>query len=108
MDSLPSHPQKRSVDDLYPTEDALDKRSTLFRFGKRSSLLRFGKRGSILRFGKRPSMLRYGKRGGLLRYGKRADDFAEDLDSQYPDVYLSEDDLKRAVKSFHWGREGDE
>ena len=69
---------------------------------------RFGKRGSILRFGKRPSMLRYGKRGGLLRYGKRADDFAEDLESQYPDVYLSEDDLKRAVKSFHWGREGDE
>ena len=116
-----SQPQKRSIADLppgglaYPAayagaddvdDDAMDKRSSLFRFGKRGSLFRFGKRGSLFRFGKRGSLFRFGKRGSLFRFGKRDDDVDDEWE-MYPDVYVS-DDVKRAVKSFHWGRETDE
>ncbi|KAK7492690.1 hypothetical protein BaRGS_00015995, partial [Batillaria attramentaria] len=118
-DRASSQPQKRSVGEMsevdlpYPVgyldDDDLDKRSSLFRFGKRGSLLRFGKRGSLFRFGKRSSLLRFGKRGSLFRFGKR--DGEGDLDQgweMYPDAYVSDDELKRAAKSFHWGRETEE
>jgi len=111
-----SQPQKRSVGELpqeegfpvtYADDDEgmdMDKRSSLFRFGKRGSLFRFGKRGSLFRFGKRGSLLRFGKRGSLFRFGKR-----EDGEEEYePVYYMSDDDAKRAVKSFHWGRELEE
>nr|AQS80524.1 LFRFamide-1 precursor [Charonia tritonis] len=115
-DMAASQPQKRSVglpadDEAYPAvytgDDDMDKRSSLFRFGKRGSLFRFGKRGSLFRFGKRGSLFRFGKRGSLFRFGKRADDVADELE-MYPDMYVSDDDLKRVVKSFHWGRETEE
>ena len=75
--------------------DDLDKRSSLFRFGKRSSLFRFGKRGSLFRFGKRD--------GAADLEGLAPEDV-----EVYPDVYVSDDDVKRAVKSFHWGRESED
>lgn len=115
-----SQPQKRSVGDLseaevaYPAaylaeDDDMDKRSSLLRFGKRGSLFRFGKRGSLFRFGKRGSLLRFGKRGSLFRFGKRDGDMDSEQEwEMYPDAYLSDDDLKRTVKSFHWGRETEE
>ena len=84
--------------------DDLDKRSSLFRFGKRSSLFRFGKRGSLFRFGKRGSLFRFGKRDGAADLEGLA---PEDVEV-YPDVYVSDDDVKRAVKSFHWGRESED
>ncbi|PVD36108.1 hypothetical protein C0Q70_03081 [Pomacea canaliculata] len=115
-DLAASQPQKRSVGEIpsqdisypsavMPEDDDLDKRSSLFRFGKRSSLFRFGKRGSLFRFGKRGSLFRFGKRGGsLFRFGKRDDDVDEEYE-MYPYAYLDDEDVKRAVKSFHWGRE---
>ncbi|XP_070174160.1 uncharacterized protein [Littorina saxatilis] len=120
QDSEVSHTQKRSIADLpagelsygvgYSDDDLTDKRSSLFRFGKRSSLFRFGKRGSLFRFGKRGSLFRFGKRGSLFRFGKRdgGEDMSADQWEMYPDVYVSDDDMKRAVKSFHWGRETEE
>ncbi|XP_076437081.1 uncharacterized protein LOC143276463 [Babylonia areolata] len=126
----PSHPQKRSVADLPTVEDspyqalygdrdllADDKRSSLFRFGKRGSLFRFGKRGSLFRFGKRSSLFRFGKRGSLFRFGKRDGGELEGDWVLFPAAEAdlptsvaggSEDEMKRDVKSFHWGRERDE
>ncbi|CAG5132888.1 unnamed protein product, partial [Candidula unifasciata] len=115
------------------SDESLDKRGSLFRFGKRQgSLFRFGKRGSLFRFGKRQggTLFRFGKRGGalfrfgrsnaaqnpwesnaddkrtLFRFGKRSDvDLLAEVLAQYEQENTAEN--KRGIDSFHWGSDSE-